>query len=49
LHPSSGVPYGTQQVRKNYLGPAGTGGDFTGFEFINDSGDRLLYLEKAAC
>ena len=38
-----------QLVRKNYWGPAGTGGEFTGFEFANDNGDRLLHLERAAC
>jgi hypothetical protein len=35
------------QVRKSYRGPGGGPcGQFMGFEFVNDSGDRLLYLQK---
>jgi hypothetical protein len=36
------------QVRKNYRGPGGgTCGDYMGYEFVNDAGACLLYLEKA--
>jgi hypothetical protein len=36
-----------EQVRENYSGPGGSGGDYLGHEFVNGSRARLLYLEKA--
>jgi hypothetical protein len=38
-----------EQLRKSYQGPGGSGGDYMGYEFVNNHGARLLYLEKDCC
>ena len=35
-----------EQLRRSYQGPGGTGGDYMGYEFVDNSGARMLYLEK---
>ena len=34
------------RIRNRYFGPGGTShGDYSGYEFVNDDGDRLIYIE----
>jgi hypothetical protein len=34
------------RMRDRYLGPGGTEyGDYSGYEFVNDDGDTLVYIE----
>jgi hypothetical protein len=33
-------------MRDRYFGPGGTAcGNYSGHEFVNDNGDRLIYIE----